>query len=80
MTKNTGASDMSEILKRRIAEIIYETDDVDITAEAEEKFYEAVVDYIVRLTKECLELTKHSGRKTIQKNDVELVIRFSNIK
>jgi len=65
---------MSKLLKKRIIEKI----GMDITAEAEEKFYNAIVDYIRRITHQSMEICRYSGTKTLRKEDVELALEFYN--
>lgn len=63
---------MSKLLKKSIIEKI----GMDITPEAEDVFYDAVLDYIRRLSEKSIEISKYSGRKTLRKEDVELTLKF----
>ena len=72
MMRNTGENNMSKLLKNSIIEKI----GMDITPEAEDVFYDAVLEYIRRLSEESIEILGYSGRKTLRKEDVELALKF----
>ena len=76
MMKNTGENNMNKLLKKSIIEKI----EMNITPEAEDVFYDAVVDYIRRLSEKSIEISMYSGRKTLKKDDVELALKFFNVK
>ena len=76
MMRNTGENNMSKILRKSIIEKI----GMDITPEAEDVFYDAVLDYIRRLSEKSIEISSYSGRKTLQKEDVNLALKFFNVK
>ena len=73
--KNTGGSNMSDVLKRSVIKKV----DMDMTPEAEDAFYEAVCEYIYKFAIECMEMSKHTGRKTLAADDVEMVMKYVNI-
>lgn len=74
--KNTGENNMSKLLKKSIIEKI----EMNITPEAEDVFYHAIVDYIHRLSEKSIEISMYSGRKTLRKEDVELALKFFCVK
>lgn len=76
MMKNTGENNMSKILRKSIIEKI----EMNITPEAEDVFYDAIVEYIRRLSEESIKISRHYGRKTLQKEDVELALKFFCVK
>jgi len=74
--RNTGENNMNKLLKKSIIEKI----EMNITPEAEDVFFDAIVDYIRRLSEESIEISSYSGRKTLRKEDVELALKFFNFK
>ena len=76
MMRNTGENNMNKLLKKSIIEKI----EMNITPEAEDVFYDTVVDYIRRLSEESIEISSYSGRKTLRKEDVELALKFFCVK
>jgi len=76
MMRNTGENNMNKLLKKSIIEKI----EMNITPEAEDVFFDAIVDYIRRLSEESIEISSYSGRKTLRKEDVELALKFFNFK
>ena len=74
--RNIGENNMSKLLKKSIIEKI----EMNITPEAEDVFYDAIVDYIRRLSEKSIEISRYSGRKTLRKEDVELSVKFFNVK
>lgn len=68
MTQNTGTDRMRRILKKRIMDMV----DMDMTTEAEDMFYDAVVDYTRRLAEESIEISGHTRTKTLKREDVEI--------
>lgn len=47
-----------------------------MTSMEENVFYEAVCDYVHRLGKECAELARVDGRKSIAKDHIDVVLRY----
>lgn len=66
---------MSEIPKAPITRIVKSCGAERISKEAEEKIVEAVEEYTAKFATTIVDVAKHSGRKTIQPDDVELVLK-----
>ena len=67
---------MSELPKAPVIRIVKECgENVRISKEAEEKIVEEVESYIKKFASAIIDVSAHSGRKTIKADDVELVIK-----
>ena len=66
---------MTELPKAPVTRIVKECGAERISKEAETLMVDAVEDYIKRFGKACTDSASHAGRKTIQPEDVEFVLK-----
>ena len=55
------------------------TENMNITSEAENLIEQAVIIYTEKLARRCLKMAHYSDRKGINKDDVELVLKYKMI-
>lgn len=70
---------MTEIPKAPVTRIVKNAGAERISKDAEEKIVVAVEDYAAKLAKAVIEVAKHAGRKTIQPDDVDVVLKVDEI-
>ncbi|MEE1116823.1 histone family protein [Methanosphaera sp.] len=66
---------MTEIPKAPVTRIVKSAGAERISKDAEEKIVEAVEAYTASLATAVIDVAKHAGRKTIQPDDVEVVLK-----
>ncbi len=66
---------MSEIPKAPITRLVKSAGAERISKEAEEKIVEAVEAYTIKLAKAVTDSADHAGRKTLQAEDVDFVLK-----
>ena len=49
-----------------------------VSAEASEEFVHVLTDLALEISKKAIELSKHSGRKTVQEEDIILASKMLN--
>jgi len=66
---------MTEIPKAPITRIVKNAGAERISKDAEEKIVEAVETYTANIAAAIIDVAKNAGRKTIQPDDVEVVLK-----
>ena len=70
---------MTDIPKAPITRICKNCGAERISKEAEEKIVETVEEYTSKLANAIIEVANHAGRKTIQADDIDLVLKVENL-
>lgn len=70
---------MTEIPKAPVTRIVKSAGAERISKDAEEKIVEAVEAYTAKLAEAVIDVAKHAGRKTIQPDDVDVVLKVEKI-